>query len=114
MPIFFYNDVLLSGTQSVGKSMILNLIALNTPTKDLCSQILHSHETSDSQYEINETAIDSQMEILEFADIHETKKKVDNIFKFKMQDIEQIERGVHCTKGKILFVHALTQSHQKK
>ncbi|XP_026330791.1 protein SMG9-like [Hyposmocoma kahamanoa] len=92
------------GTQSVGKSMILNLIALNTPTEDLCSQILHSHETSDSQYEMNETAIDSQMEILEFADIHESKKKVDNIFKFKMQDIEQIERGVHCTKGVDMYV----------
>lgn len=79
--------------------MILNLIAINTPTKDLCSQILHSHETTDSQYEMNETAIDSQMEILDFGDIPENKKKVDNMFKFKMQDIEQIERGVHCTKG---------------
>lgn len=81
--------------------MILNLIGLNTPTNDLCSQLLHSHETTDIQYEMNEVTIDSQMEALEFGDTPENKKKGDNMFKFKMQDIEQIERGVHCTKGKV-------------
>lgn len=93
-----------SGTQSVGKSMILNLIALNTPTNDLSSQILHYHETTDIQYEMNDVTMDSQVEPHEFGDVPENKKKGDNMFKFKMQDIEQIERGVHCTKGKEVFL----------
>lgn len=45
--------------------------------------------------------LENQMESLDFRETPEVKgtEKTDNIFKFKMQDIEQIERGVHCTKG---------------
>lgn len=92
----------ISGTQAVGKSMVLNLIAQNVPINDLCAQILNSHEVvNEPTFEANNpTPIESQMENLSFADVQEKKVQEDrNIFKFKMEDLEQIERGFHCTKG---------------
>lgn len=82
--------------------MVLNLIAQNVPVNDLCTQILNSHEVVNEQtFEASHpTPIESQMENLSFAEVQEKKDQEDrNIFKFKMQDLEHIERGVHCTKG---------------
>lgn len=89
------------GTQGVGKSMILNLIAQNTHTQDLCGHILQSHEIpTDNSYDLNDIAtIENQMETLDLGDTAKTQEKAEIDFKFKMQDIEQIERGIHCTKG---------------
>ncbi|XP_049874848.1 nonsense-mediated mRNA decay factor SMG9-like [Pectinophora gossypiella] len=95
------------GTQGVGKSMILNLIAQNSHTSELCSEILRSHELpAEITYESNDIgALESQMENLDFArDVEEKKGKSGSPFKFKMQDIEQIERGVHCTKGVDMYI----------
>lgn len=80
--------------------MILNLIAQNGPVNDLWKQILNSHEVPiDSTYDGNDiTPVENQMENLNFVETPETQDP-QNIFKFKMQDIEYIERGVHCTKG---------------
>lgn len=83
--------------------MILNLIAQNKPVPDLCQRILNSHELPiDHKLEENNiSAIEDQMEGLNFIETADAKKQdCNNIFKFKMQDIEQIERGTHCTKGK--------------
>ncbi|XP_045773885.1 protein SMG9-like [Maniola jurtina] len=95
------------GTQGVGKSMVLNLIAENVHNKDLCTKILNSHEVAmESTFEANNlTPIESQMENLNFAEASESKGQDNrNDFKFKMQDIEEIERGVHCTKGIDMYV----------
>ncbi|CAH0726977.1 unnamed protein product, partial [Brenthis ino] len=93
------------GTQGVGKSMILNLIAQNGPVNDLWKQILNSHEVPiDSTYDGNDiTAVENQMENLNFDETPETQDP-QNKFKFKMQDIEYIERGVHCTKGIDMYI----------
>lgn len=84
--------------------MILNLIANNVHDQNLCSQILSSHEmTADNTFSSNEVGLENQLESLDYAGVPEPKaqEKADSIFKFKMQDIEQIERGVHCTKGNL-------------
>ncbi|CAB3255608.1 unnamed protein product [Arctia plantaginis] len=97
------------GTQGVGKSMILNLIANNIHDENLCSQILNSYEiVADNLYEGNEVVgLENQLEALDFAGVPEPKPQPaanNGIFKFKMQDIEQIERGVHCTKGIDMYI----------
>ncbi|XP_075976934.1 nonsense-mediated mRNA decay factor SMG9 isoform X1 [Anticarsia gemmatalis] len=96
------------GTQGVGKSMILNLIANNVHDQNLCTQILNSHELpSDNTFESNDMpALENQLEALDIAGASEPKvpEKNDGLFKFKMQDIEQIERGVHCTKGIDMYI----------
>ncbi|PZC75353.1 hypothetical protein B5X24_HaOG206448 [Helicoverpa armigera] len=95
------------GTQGVGKSMIMNLIATNVHDQNLCTQILNSHEIpADSPFDSNDVApLENQLEALDFAGVPETRQdKSDNLFKFKMQDIEQIERGVHCTKGVDMYI----------
>ena len=88
--------------QGVGKSMILNLIAQNNPIDDLCKQILNSHEVpADSTNDSNDiTSVENQMDSLNITETQETQDQ-QSIFKFKMQDMEYIERGVHCTKGNI-------------
>lgn len=98
------------GTQGVGKSMILNLIANNVHDQNLCTQILNSHEMpADNTFDSNDAGLENQMEALDYAGLPEPKvqeKPVqeNSIFKFKMQDIEQIERGVHCTKGIDMYI----------
>ncbi|KPI92599.1 Protein SMG9 [Papilio xuthus] len=95
-----YLVVGIMGTQGVGKSMILNLIAQNTPLPDLCTEILKSHDLPNT--EANDVAIENQMENLNIAN---TSNETNNsFFKFKMQDIEQIERGAHCTRGVDMYV----------
>ncbi|KAI5646353.1 protein SMG9 [Phthorimaea operculella] len=90
------------GTQGVGKSTILNLVAQNKLPPDLCDQILRSHEMPDQPYD-GEIGIENQMENLDLVRPQE-EKGTDSILKFKVQDIEQIERGVHCTKGVDMYV----------
>lgn len=100
--------------QGVGKSMILNLIAQNAPTNDLCKQILNSHEVppADSTNDSNDiTSVENKIENLNIVETQETQD-VRNIFKFKMQDIEYIERGVHCTKGNIKQININPYSTQ--
>lgn len=95
------------GTQGVGKSMILNLIAQNKHDPNLCTQILNSHELPlDNNVEDSDLAnVENQLEALDFVRISEQKQVItDNYFKFKMQDIEQIERGIHCTKGIDMYI----------
>ncbi|CAH2258921.1 jg12583 [Pararge aegeria aegeria] len=94
------------GTQGVGKSMVLNLIAQNVPLNDLSRQILNSHEVSpEPTAEANNlTPVESQMESLNITEAANKKSQDKNTFKFKMQDIEFIERGVHCTKGIDMYV----------
>ncbi|XP_052742185.1 nonsense-mediated mRNA decay factor SMG9 isoform X2 [Bicyclus anynana] len=93
------------GTQGVGKSLVLNLIAQNISINDLHAQILNYTSESESTYEShNLTQIVSQIEELSFADAPEQKTSDKNAFKFKMEDIECIERGVHCTKGIDMYV----------
>ncbi|KAJ2951810.1 hypothetical protein O0L34_g13973 [Tuta absoluta] len=91
------------GTQGVGKSTILNLIAQNSNVPDLCDQILRSHEMPEQPYDSGEIGIENQMENLDLHRPQEEKTKT-SIFKFKVQDIEQIERGVHCTKGVDMYI----------
>lgn len=96
------------GTQGVGKSMIMNLIGANAHDQSVCSQILSSHEMpQENTFDSSEMGpLENQMESLDFREAPEVKgtEKTDNIFKFKMQDIEQIERGVHCTKGIDMYI----------
>lgn len=83
--------------------MILNLIAQNKHDQSLCNQILNSHEMPSEPILIEN--LESQLEVLNFVGVPEkTENQTENYFKFKMQDIDQIERGVHCTKGNIIFV----------
>ncbi|XP_028179127.1 protein SMG9-like isoform X1 [Ostrinia furnacalis] len=92
------------GNQGVGKSMIMNLIALNTHTEELCNHILHSHELADSTFVLNDvSAVSNQLEALNFSGMQDKKTSAVD-FKFKMQDIEQIERGTHCTKGIDMYI----------
>lgn len=85
--------------------MILNLIAENKHDQNLTLRILNSSEVpSENNFEGNSIAgIENQMEALDFTEpsMSEGKsaEKSNNTFKFKMQDLEHIERGVHCTKG---------------
>ncbi|XP_026731017.1 protein SMG9-like [Trichoplusia ni] len=102
-----YLVVGIMGTQGVGKSMILNLIATNVHDQNLCNLILNSHDIpADSTFDSNDIApLEKQMDTLEFADSPEKATEPnENIFKFKMQDIEQIEKGVHCTKGIDMYI----------
>lgn len=98
------------GTQGVGKSMILNLIAENKHDQNLTSKILNSYEVpSDNTFESNTIAgIENQMEALEFIEPSTSEGKPggngNSTFKFKMQDLEHIEKGVHCTKGIDMYV----------
>ncbi|XP_045451849.1 protein SMG9-like [Melitaea cinxia] len=95
------------GTQGVGKSMILNLIAQNVPINDLSTQILSSHEIpTDTVFESTEMVhLENQLDSLSFSEVSEEKSQLSQtIFKFKMQDIEYIERGVHCTKGVDMYI----------
>ncbi|KAG6440984.1 hypothetical protein O3G_MSEX001590 [Manduca sexta] len=96
------------GTQGVGKSMIMNILAQNKHDEALCSQILHSHELpEENTFEGNEVAgIENQMETLHFVETNDatTQQKTTNNFKFKMQNMEHIEKGVHCTKGVDMYV----------
>ncbi|CAH2041489.1 unnamed protein product, partial [Iphiclides podalirius] len=94
------------GMQGVGKSMIMNLIYQNTVTSDLCSQILHSHEIPSDTLETNDVdSIETKIESLTFTNIDANDPQSNNnFFKFKMQDMEHIERGVHCTKGIDMYV----------
>ncbi|XP_047508380.1 nonsense-mediated mRNA decay factor SMG9-like [Pieris napi] len=85
------------GMQGVGKSLILNLINQSMPIEDICHTILQSHEMPDTN-EVDES-IESHTEKLNI-----DKKQERPHFKFKMQDIEQIEKGVHCTKGVDMYV----------
>ncbi|KAL0878539.1 hypothetical protein ABMA27_003627 [Loxostege sticticalis] len=99
-----YLVVGIMGNQGVGKSMILNLIAQNTHSDNLCNHILHSHEILDNTFEMNDvSAIENQLEALDFIGTQEKDSSAID-FKFKMQDIEQIERGTHCTKGVDMYV----------
>lgn len=93
------------GTQGVGKSMILNLIANNMHDQNLCSQILSSHEIP-TENTFESGGSENQLEGLDFIRMPEStdQEKIDSIFKFKMQNIEQIERGVHCTKGIDMYI----------
>ncbi|CAG9135889.1 unnamed protein product [Plutella xylostella] len=110
----FMNDASLNylvvgvvGTQGVGKSMIMNLIAQSKPCEDICQRILNSHELPrESEYEENNVnAIQDQIENMNFVENPESKKhSIDDTFKFKMQDIKHIETGVHCTKGIDMYV----------
>lgn len=80
--------------------MIMNLIASNVHNEDLCSKILNSHEVVDALESSNVPPIENQMESLNFIDNPDIKSSERNdSFIFKMQNIEHIERGVHCTKG---------------
>ncbi|XP_053608359.1 nonsense-mediated mRNA decay factor SMG9-like isoform X2 [Plodia interpunctella] len=89
------------GTQGAGKSMILNLITQSKHTQELCRQILRSHEMKDNYDGGNEmAAVENQLEALDLME----NEKISNGFKFKMQDIQQIERGVHCTRGVDMYV----------
>lgn len=82
--------------------MIMNLLARNVHNQELCHQILNSHELPPETLDPNNVAnIETQMETLNFVDVKESSVKKDS-FKFKMQNIDHIERGVHCTKGKKL------------
>ncbi|XP_063385175.1 nonsense-mediated mRNA decay factor SMG9-like [Cydia fagiglandana] len=98
------------GTQGVGKSMIGNLIAQNNPIPDLCTQILNSHEIPNNlSFDGNDvSSLENQIDGLHFYETPETNgtngKVESSFFKFKMQDIDQIERGVHCTKGVDMYV----------
>ncbi|CAG9583162.1 unnamed protein product [Danaus chrysippus] len=93
------------GTQSVGKSMILNLIARNKQDDDLCHKILHSHEVpTQHSTETNEMSNENQFENISLTETTDVKEDDKNSLKFKMQDIECIEKGVHCTKGIDMFV----------
>lgn len=85
--------------------MILNLIASNVHDENLCTQILNSHEiATEHVFEGNDVAgLENQLEAINFAEAPEPRPQPaanNGFFKFKMQDIEQIEKGVHCTKGK--------------
>ncbi|XP_072931261.1 nonsense-mediated mRNA decay factor SMG9 [Epargyreus clarus] len=109
-PLQYLNDsnsnylvVGIMGTQGVGKSMILNLIEQSMNVPDLCEKILHSHETQTSAFDVS--TIENQMENLDFSSNSDIKvsKSTDN-FVFKMQDMDHIERGVHCTKGIDMYV----------
>ncbi|CAH2982815.1 unnamed protein product [Chilo suppressalis] len=95
------------GTQGVGKSMVLNLISQNKHIRNLCSYILNSHEmSSENTYDQNDTSsLENQLEALNFVETSEKNyEHADIDFKFKMQDIAQIEKGIHCTKGVDMFV----------
>ncbi|CAG4996544.1 unnamed protein product [Parnassius apollo] len=93
------------GTQGVGKSMILNLIAQNSAIADVCTQILHSHEVTSNTEETNDISnIENQIENLNIVEATEANDDKNSFFKFKMQDMEQIERGAHCTKGIDMYV----------
>ncbi|CAK1543061.1 unnamed protein product [Leptosia nina] len=81
------------GMQGVGKSLVLNLIQ-NISKDNICNKIINSHKMTD------DTNIESQVENL---NLKEKERKHDP-FKFKMQNIDQIEKGVHCTKGVDMFV----------
>ncbi|XP_026752531.2 nonsense-mediated mRNA decay factor SMG9-like [Galleria mellonella] len=93
------------GTQGVGKSMILNLIAQSTHSQSAFIQKLHalaasSHDT----YQSNIAALEGQMRDLDLAGGQDDAQRSDDCFKFKIQDIEHIERGVHCTKGIDMYI----------
>ncbi|XP_037873055.1 nonsense-mediated mRNA decay factor SMG9 [Bombyx mori] len=93
------------GTQGVGKSTILNLIAQNKFDQNLCSEILNSHEAPEGVYETNVMAnIENQSDNLDLIQPQEPKIDKNTLSKFKIQDIEQIERGVHCTKGIDMYI----------
>lgn len=94
--------VLILGTQGVGKSMILNLIAHDKPFDDVCSQILKSHEIPSEPATEDDASTLEQMDNLSIIDDKDSKKYDESTypyFKFKMQDMDEIERGIHCTKG---------------
>lgn len=92
------------GSQGVGKSMIMNLIAHDKDFDDICNNILLSHENQ-SSVPSEEDAIVAPMDNLSFTDKCDSKKYDEiNDFKFKMQDIDQIEKGLHCTKGIDMYV----------
>lgn len=80
--------------------MSLNLIAQNKPLQDICQCILNSHELPIEQnFDEENLPLEEHVDGLNFVDSPEVRNKGTG-FKFKMQDIDQIERGVHCTKGK--------------
>lgn len=80
----------------------MNLIAKNVHDQNLCREILNSHEVlNEGVFETNDG---ENQEPLDFVEVPEKLRERNDSFKFKMQDIEQIERGVHCTKGKQLFL----------
>lgn len=86
--------------QGVGKSMIMNLFAQSKANPDLCSQILHSHEIPSDTETNDVTNIENKTENLNLTntEVNDEQSK-NNLFKFKMQDMHHIERGIHCTKG---------------
>ncbi|XP_059062121.1 nonsense-mediated mRNA decay factor SMG9 [Achroia grisella] len=92
------------GTQGVGKSTILNLIAQSTQSQNVCIQKFHALAVSNQDtYQSNVTSLEGQVRDLDLS-VHNDVQKTDNCFKFKMQDIEHIERGVHCTKGIDMYI----------
>lgn len=82
--------------------MILNLIARNKQHDDICHKILHSHELpANHSTETNELSMENQFENISLTEATDLKEDDKNPLKFKMQDIECIEKGVHCTKGNV-------------
>ncbi|KAM3961968.1 nonsense-mediated mRNA decay factor SMG9 [Aphomia sociella] len=93
------------GTQGVGKSMILNLIDQNTHSQSACVHKLHALAVSSPDtYQSNISVLEGQMKDMDLAAGHEEMQKKDEHLKFKMQDIEHIEKGVHCTKGIDMYI----------
>lgn len=96
--------IISAGTQGVGKSMIMNLISQDKPIDEICNKILTSHDIpiTNTNEDPDVSTITDQIETVHF--VEDNKKIGDNIsessFKFKMQDIEEIQHGIHCTKGK--------------
>ncbi|KAL4711166.1 hypothetical protein ACJJTC_009537 [Scirpophaga incertulas] len=93
------------GMQGVGKSMIMNLITQDTYDHNLCFYILNSHDMDKEGFSESPDIQSIQRE-LNALDLHDAEKRdhtsVD--FKFKMQNIEHIEKGTHCTKGVDMYV----------
>ncbi|VVC94438.1 unnamed protein product [Leptidea sinapis] len=95
------------GTQGVGKSLVSNLISQNT-SSDICEKIQKSHKFTDQTTEFisDMSGLESQLESLNVQDPSNIKEDphTDPVFKFKMQNMEQIERGVHCTRGVDMYI----------
>ncbi|KOB64522.1 Protein SMG9, partial [Operophtera brumata] len=90
-------------TSGVGKSMVMNILASNDHDQDFCHRILNSHETPADAFEPHNVAVENEMAALNFVDAADNKaKETNNKFLFKMQSIEHIERGVHCTKASLI------------
>lgn len=94
------------GAQGVGKSTILNILSHNHKMEDICNKILFSHELYENPY-VNETEQMDQADKASYGYLENLQNpdvKTDLWRKFKVQNIEQIERGQHCSNGVDIYV----------